>query len=297
MASSSQLQYTASEVIPMPQLGALGAYHPQVVHFVVALAALGVLLRLVSLSGRIAWSGPAAATLILVAAFAAVVAVKSGQDAHGPAERVPGARDAVVEHEWSGEWARNALLTLATLELLALVLARFGRQRPVLLAAGAVGLVSLAVLYRTAEQGGELVYSYAGGVGLRRGEPADVGRLLLAGLYHQAQLDRKAGRAEEAAALIELAARRFPTDVEILLLAAESQLVDHKDAPATLAALARLEVPGDKPRLRLRHSFLLADALVASGQKDAARAALQSLRSQFPNDARLKKRLDDLGGS
>src|SRR5262245_51992182 len=107
------LQYTGQRGDPMPQLGALAAYHPQVVHFVVALAVVGVLLRLVSLTGRLAWTGPAAATLILLAAAASVAAVQSGRDAHGPAERVPGARDAVVEHETSGEWARNALLALA----------------------------------------------------------------------------------------------------------------------------------------------------------------------------------------
>lgn len=280
----------------MPQLGTLGAYHPQAVHFVVALGILGVMLRLVSLSGRIAWSGPAAATLILIAAAASAVAVKSGQDAHGPVERVPGARDAVVEHEGWGERARNGLLAVAALELVALALVRFGKQRPVLLASGAAGLVSLFFLYEAAEHGGDLVYAYAGGVGLRRSDPADVGRLLLAGLYHQAQLDRKTGRAEDAAALLETAARRFPSDVEVQLLAAESQLLDRKDAAAALASLGKVQVPADKPRLRLRHAFLLADALIAGGQRDAARAALQSLRGQFPNDPRLKKRLDDLGG-
>jgi len=281
----------------MPQLGALGAYHPIVVHFVIALAIVGVVLRLVSLSGRFAFTGPAATTLILVAAAASILAVKSGTDAHGPAERVPGARDAVVAPEQSGEWTRDALLVVAALELIALVLARYGKARPVLMASGAAGLVSLAILVRAADQGGDLVYGYAGGVGLRRGAPEDVGHLLLAGLYHQAQVDRKAGRGEDAAALLDLAARRFPSDVEVQLLAAESQLQDRKDSAAAMAILGRVQIPADKPRLKLRHAFLLADALIASGQKDAARAALQPLRGEFPNDARLKKRLDDLGGS
>lgn len=280
----------------MPELGALGPYHPIVVHFVIALAVLGVILRWVSLSGRLPFTGPAAATLILIAAAASVAAVKSGTDAHGPAERVPGARDAVVEHERWGEWTRNALLAVAALELLALVLARYGKARPVLFASGVAGLLSLFCLYEAAEHGGDLVYSFAGGVGLRRGDPEDVGRLLLAGLYHQAQVDRKAGRTEDAGALLDVAARRFPSDAEVQLLAAESQLVDRKDVPATLAVLGRVQIPPDKPRLRLRHAFLLADALIASGQKDAARAALQPLRGEFPNDARLKKMLEDLGG-
>jgi len=114
----------------MPQLGPLGEYHPIVVHFVIALAILGVVLRWISLSGRLAFTGPAAATLILIAAAASLAAVKSGTDAHGPAERVPGARDAVVEHEEWGERTRNALLAVAALELVGLFLARRGKARP-----------------------------------------------------------------------------------------------------------------------------------------------------------------------
>ena len=281
----------------MPQLGGLYAYHPIIVHFVIALAVLGVLLRLVSLTGKVGFASPAATTLILVAAVASVAAVQSGKDAHGPAERVPGARDAVVDHEQSGEWTRDALLVVAGLELLALALARFGKGRVVQIASAVAGVVTLAILIRTGQQGGDLVYAYAGGVGLRRNDPQDVGRLLLAGLYHQAQVDRKAGKGEEAAATLDFAARRFPADVEVQLLSAESQLLDRKDPTAALQALGRVQIPADKPRMRLRHAFLLADALLATGQKDAARAALQPLRNEFPNDTRLQKRLQDLGGS
>ena len=46
----------------------------------------------------------------------------------------------------------------------------------------------------------KLVYAYAGGVGIRSGDPADVERLLLAGLYNEAQAERKAGRLNESAA-------------------------------------------------------------------------------------------------
>ena len=281
----------------MPELGAIGHYHPQVVHFVVALAIVGVLLRLVSLTGRLAFAGPAAATLILLSAAASVVAVASGDQAHGPAERVPGARNAVVEHEEWGERARNALIAVGVLELAALALARRGKARMVHIASGVVGLVALFVVYEAAEHGGELVYAYAGGVGVQRKEPADVGRLLLAGLYHQAELDRKAGRPDEAAALVDLAARRFPADVEVQLWRAESALVDRKDAAAATAALAGITPPADQPRLRVRHAILLADALAASGQRDAARASLTALAGEFPDDARLKRKLQELGGN
>jgi uncharacterized membrane protein len=281
----------------MPELGALGPYHPIVVHFVIALAVVGVVLRLVSLTGRIPFAGPAGATLILVAAAASVPAAISGEQAHGPAERVPGARNAVVEHEEWGIRARNMLIIVAALELVGLALARQGKARYLYIASGVVGLGALFALYEAAEHGGELVYSYAGGVGLQDKDPADVGRLLMAGLYHQAQLDRKEGKPEEAAALIDLAARRFPAEIEWQLARAESVLLDRKDPAAATAALAAIVPPGDQPRLRVRHAILLADTLVASGQKDAARATLTPLAAQYPNDQRLKRKLQELGGS
>src|SRR5512143_4266821 len=97
----------------MPSLAYI---HPQTVHFVIALAFAGVIARIVSLlplgalGKRLGFAGPMAAVLIFVSALASVVAVQSGQDAHGPVERVPGAREAVTEHEEAGEWARNMLL-------------------------------------------------------------------------------------------------------------------------------------------------------------------------------------------
>jgi uncharacterized membrane protein len=283
----------------MPDLGTFGPYHPHAVHFVIALSILGVVLRWVSLTGRVAFAGPAAATLLLLAATASVVAAKAGVEAHGPAEAPPGARAAVVDHEKWGLRTRNVLLGVAALELLGLVLARRGggRTRFVHLASGLVGLGALFCLYEAAEHGGEVVYAYAGGVGLQRKDPADVGRLLMAGLYHQAQLDRKEGRAEEAAALVDMAVRRFPDDIEVQLLKAESQLVDKKDAAAATAALAAITVPADLPRMRIRHAILRADTLAASGQREAARAALAPLITEFPDDARLKRKLGELGGS
>jgi len=281
----------------MPDLGTFGPYHPHTVHFVIALAIIGVALRLISLTGRVAFAGPAAATLLLICAGASVVAVQAGLDAHGPAERVPGARDAVVEHEEWGIRTRNMLLIVAALELIALGLIRLGKARYAHMASAVVGLGALFCLYEAAEHGGELVYGYAGGVGLQRKDPADVGRLLLAGLYHQAEVDRAAGRTAEAAALADLAAQRFSGDVEVQLWRAESQLLDRKDPAAALAALATIQVPADNRRLRLRHALLLADALAATGQRDAARAALQGLGADFADDPRVKRKLEELGAN
>src|SRR2546427_6258941 len=95
----------------------IGAYHPIIVHFAIALLVIGVIFRWISLTGRAPFTGPAAATLILAGAVAALLAVHSGTDAHGPVERIPGARNAVGEH---GEWGQrtpNIFLILGWIRL------------------------------------------------------------------------------------------------------------------------------------------------------------------------------------
>lgn len=272
----------------------IASWHPQVVHFVVALLFVGVLLRLVALTGQWTFTGPAAATLIFLGTAAAVVAVKSGTDAHGPVERIPGARDAVVEHEELGERTRNLFLLVAALEIAALALGTRPARRWVLGASGVVGLGGLLVLTEAAEHGGELVYKYAGNVGLRYGDSTDVQRLLLAGLYQQAMQDRAAKRPEAAAQSLEQLALRFPSDPAIQLLRAESQVLDLKDGKAALTALAGVSVPPDNPQLRTRYGLIQADAFVAAGFPDSARTTLEALSEAFPTNQRIKQRLEQL---
>jgi uncharacterized membrane protein len=270
----------------------IGPYHPIIVHFAIVLLFVGCLFRWLSLTRRVAFASPAATTLLLAGTLAAVLAARSGLDAHGPVERVPGAATAVGEHEEWGIRTRNMFYIVAVVELIALALARRGKERIPILASSVLCAVGLAMLYEAGEHGGELVYSYAGGIGIQSGQPEDVGRLLLAGLYHQALLDRKAGRGAEAAALVDTAAQRFPSDLDVQLLAAESQLLDRKDPRAALARLGAISVPKDNRRARLRHAFLTADALEASGQPEGARATLQALRSEYPDNAALRRRLE-----
>jgi uncharacterized membrane protein len=271
----------------------MAALHPQIVHFTIVLAIIGVAFRLISLVGRPAFAGPAATTLLLLAAASSVLSVRSGTAAHGPVERVPGSRAAVVEHEVWGERAQTALLVLGAIELLGLALRRSSKARVVHATAAVVGLVAVFCVYEAAEHGGELVYSYAGGVGLRTGDPKDVERLLLAGYYHQAQADRKAGRTAEAAEIMAAAARRFPTDPEVRLLMAESVLLDKRDAQGALDALAATEVPAGDMRLRVRRALLQADAFEAMGKIDEALAVLQPIVAQAPNP-RVQQRIDAL---
>lgn len=270
-------------------------WHPQIVHFVIALGFVGIGLRVVSLALWKSWTRPAGAALLIMAAAASWAAVKSGDDAHGPVERIPGTRDLVVHHEELGEKARNLFIAVAALELIALALTSRPKALVGVHAVSAVlGLYAGLVLYETAEHGGEIVYNYGGGPGLRSGDTADVRRLLVAGLYNQARLDREAGRREEAARLTDELARRVPGDRTVQLLAIESRIRDRGEPMAALAELMAMSIPADTMRLVVRHGLLVAEALAAAGLKDSARAELQRLAQRYPESQAVKQALAGL---
>jgi uncharacterized membrane protein len=274
----------------------LAAFHPQIVHFVVALVMVGVAFRLASLVLRWSWLGPAAAALITLGTVASVAAVRSGIDAHGPVEQVPGARQAVVDHETWGERARNVFLVLLAVEIVAAVLAsrQHPRARSASMAAAVVGLVAVAVLYRAGDLGGRLVYGYGGGVGIRSGDPQDVGRAFVAGAYHQAMLDRAAGRPLDAARIIDVAATRFPDHTELQLAQVEATLVDRGDPQTALNRLGSLAIPRPDERSRIRAGLLRTQALEVMGDRSAARQVLETLRTEFPANTRIQQRLTEL---
>src|SRR6266516_6761013 len=272
----------------------IGSYHPVIVHFAIALLILGVIFRWISLTGRAPFTGPAAATLLILGAVAALLAVQSGTDAHGVVERIPGARQAVMDHEDAGEWARDIFLVVALLEIIALATGRRRVQvaRVALWGSALVGIAGVAAIFKAADRGGDLVYSYAGGVGTRSGDTADVTRLYLAGIYQAAQAARVRHDSARAAELYAELARRFPGDTNARLLAIESWVRDRNDGRAALTALAQVSVTADDRRLRLRVGFLKADAYVAAGKPDSARATLEQLRSAFPDmEARIGERM------
>ena len=276
----------------------MGALHPQVVHFAIALLCVGVLFRAVSWLGRPAFVGPSATALLTLGTIAAVVAAYTGDAAHGPVEQMPGLRPAVEDHEFWGNWARNIFFVVLVAELAALALRNSPKARYALMTSTAVGVLGLGALYEAGEHGGEIVYGHAGGVGTRSGNPQDVANLLRAGLYQQAIADRTAGRPGSAAALLDIAAQRFPNDVEVQLARAESLLIDRHDATAALDALRSIMPPADNRAVRIRHGMLTADALVAAGQREGAIATLQQLLAAVPSP-RVQQRLDALkaGGS
>lgn len=277
----------------MPNLAAL---HPQIVHFVVALIVVGVGFRWLSLAVRQAWLPTAAAVLVALGTVAAVAAVRSGVDAHGPVERVPGVRAAVVEHEAWGERARNVFAVLLVFEAIAAAFAQ--RQHSWARAAGLtsalVGVVAVGVLYRASQAGGALVYSYAGGVGIRSGDPVDVNRLLIAAAHHQSALDRQAGKMADAAALMDLVAGKFPDHLELQLAQVESVLYDRKSPQAALARLDGIQLPTDDRRMRVRAGLLRAGALAAAGDGTAARQVLETLKAEFPANQQIQQQLLEL---
>ena len=277
----------------MPEIG---VYHPAIVHFAVALLVAGVLFRWFSLSGRAAFTGPAAAVLLLVGTAAAAAAVRSGTDAHGPVERIPGARQAVVDHEEAGEWARNVFLIVAALELLALVTRRrhLNVARGALWGSAIVSVFGVSALYKAGNRGGDLVYRYAGGVGTRYSDTTDVNRLYLAALYQKAQQARAQHDSTKAAELFRQLVRQYPSDTTVRFLYIESLVRDQRDGRAALRALADLNVPAGDRRLRLRHGFLKADAFMAEGRTDSARTTLEQLVRDFPDVQRIKDRLAEL---
>src|SRR3989441_6464396 len=127
----------------------IGSYHPIIVHFAIALLVLGVIFRWVSLTRRAPFTGPAAATLLILGAAAAFLAVHSGTDAHGPVERIPGVRQAGMDHEDAGHWAPHVFLVVALLEIAALGAKRRSAQaaRRALLGSAGARTVSARCLF------------------------------------------------------------------------------------------------------------------------------------------------------
>jgi uncharacterized membrane protein len=280
----------------------LAQFHPQTVHFVIALLGVGIALRLIScippVTRRFSFVSPAATLLLVLGAIASVIAVKSGTDAHGPVERIPGARDAVIEHEEYGERTRNIFLTVAAIELIMLGLARresTAKYAKYAMYASCVGcVIGIQPWFEAGEHGGELVYSYGGGPGLRTGKPEDVERLLLAGLYNQSRVDRREKRFDRSAALMKEMASRWPNDTTVRFLWVESLILDAKDYPAALRAADSIGVADTDARMRPRKANLKADAYLAMGNRDSARAVLAPVAAAFPANTRLKARLDSL---
>lgn len=280
----------------MPDIASL---HPLVIHFVVALLIIGVLARVVSvlpLGPRLAFTGPMAAVLILIGTAASVVAVQSGLEAHERAESMPGVRAQVEEHEEWGERTRNIFLVVSVLEIGALAFAskKAGLTRGLKVGSAIVGVVGLAALFVAADAGGDLVYSYAGGVGVRTGDTTDVRRLLVAGLFQNAQLDRTQGRSDDAARLTDQLGEMIPGDTGVRLLRIQSFIQDRKDPKQAMAMLDSIAVPAGNRRLTFQKAMLTSQAFEAMGMRDSARITLENLEKVMGKNPRLDAMIEHL---
>jgi uncharacterized membrane protein len=269
----------------------IASLHPQVVHFVIALLIVGVLARVLSLlplPGRSTFVGAMAATLIFLGTIASVLAVRSGLEAHEAVENIPNIRPVVSEHEEDGETTRNIFLFVSLVEIGIL---SFAVRKPTVakglrVLSAVVGVVGVVFLIETGEHGGQIVYEYAGGPGLRTGDTTDVRRLLVAGLYNNAMLDHKAGDSEAAAARLDELQRMLPADTGVRLLRIQSEVRYRKNPAVALAALDSLNIASSSRRLYMQKIMLQAEALDMAGQRDSARVLLTSLKSEIPQAAR-----------
>jgi len=274
----------------------IAAWHPQIVHFVIALAFVGVGARIASLlplGARFSFAGPMATVLILFSATASYLAEESGDQAHPPAERVPGARTAVQEHEDAGKLAEKVLIGLALVEIAGLALAGKPKAAKGLrFASAAVGVFALSTVYEAAEHGGALVYNYAGNVGLRSGDTADVRHLLIAGLYHNSVRARAAGQKAEAARYVSELLLQMPNDTNVRFMGIESLIKDQDNPRAALAQLAALNPP-EGSRLQTRRAMMTADAYAAAGVMDSARLTLEALKAKVGENPRALQAVND----
>ncbi len=299
----------------------IGSFHPQIVHFVVVGGVLGLPLYWLAFVPRFRALRLTGTILLIVATVGAWAAVRSGREAHELAERIPGAAAAVHRHEELGEDTRSIFTGVLLLELVALGLAWKARApgrslmdvgvgesgapdpSPIRFAivimrvlVGITWAFGAIVLFEAAQKGGDVVFNYAGGVGMRRGNPDDVQRLLIAGLYDQSRVDRKNGDHDGAARLVREMLRLEPDSAQVRLLWVESLLEDRKDPRAALAALDSIEVGPRDLRTRFGVALSRAASYQMLGKPDSARAALDALPERFRQSRMVQERMKRIEG-
>src|SRR5438034_8769 len=146
-----------------------------------------------------------------------------------------------------------------------------------------VGLLFIAVAFRIVSLTGRLSFTnYAATT------------LLLTGLYSQSRNDRKAGRSDKAADLVTVMAKVFPADTNVRYLHAESLLLDSKNPRSALVILDSISTAPKDARNQSRIASLKADIYVALQRPDSARAVLASVVAAFPQNTRLKAKMDSI---
>lgn len=131
--------------------------HPAIVHFPIALTAVGALSAAVYLVLRREWLRWFAPVLLSLALLGAVAAYFSGESAQDRAEQLGVPQAAIEQHEETGLWGLG-LTGLACL----LAWATHARRRGVWISA-AVAAAAAGVILWNGHQGGELVFIHGAG--------------------------------------------------------------------------------------------------------------------------------------
>ena len=124
------------------------ALHPLLGNIVLVLTLAGVGFRLLSFKARLTFAGHVAATLLIVAAFAAPIAVSTGERAPERIELVSGLRAAVTTHEEAGRWAERFLFVIGSVEMLGITLFRdTTTQKKANVVSAVIGVAAVAAVF------------------------------------------------------------------------------------------------------------------------------------------------------
>jgi hypothetical protein len=89
-------------------------------------------------------------------------------------------------------------------------------------------------------------------------------------------------------------AARFPEDTTIKFLVVESLQKDVQDLPGALATVRSIAVDTASARWVTRQASVTADLLLAMGHADSARLVLAPMVEKYPENTRLKAKLDSI---
>ena len=138
--------------------------HPLLVHFPIGLLLAALVVDLLALLLRNTWLRHHATFLYVLGTLASVAAYFTGRAA-AQSVWMPGMAQAVVGDHW--EWAFRAVCFFGVLSLVRLVLlwprrssAKAAAHPAVIAALVLAGLVGAALLVKTGDRGGQLVYSF-----------------------------------------------------------------------------------------------------------------------------------------
>lgn len=140
--------------------------HPMVVHFPIALLIVGFLFDVFGLLARQEWAKRAGMTLVVLGSIGALAAMLTGSAVEETIEEtLSEAGEGMLEaHSTLGEWTAYAWLVIAALRLL-VATPWLKKVQNAAWGAYVLGAIAgLAMITLTAYRGGELVYTYGGGV-------------------------------------------------------------------------------------------------------------------------------------